>query len=102
MARMSRPGRGAGAQADFHGKTRRNDTHESATDPDARLYRKGPGQPAKLCFMGHEIETRTGTGWSWRARRAAPPNGMRRWRLNRGARDVGTGRDIRPDEPQAY
>jgi len=61
MARMSRPGRGAGAQADFHGKTRRNDTHESATDPDARLYRKGPGQPAKLCFMGHAlIENRHG------------------------------------------
>ncbi|RIA56052.1 IS4 family transposase [Dichotomicrobium thermohalophilum] len=55
------PDRGAGAQADFHGKARRNDTHESTTDPDARLYRKGPGQPTRLCFMGHAlIENRHG------------------------------------------
>jgi len=55
------PGPGRNAQADFHGKARRNDTHESTTDPDARLYRKGPGQPAKLCFMGHAlIENRHG------------------------------------------
>jgi len=55
------PGPGRNAQADFHGTPRRNDTHESATDPDARLYRKGPGQPAKLCFMGHAlIENRHG------------------------------------------
>jgi hypothetical protein len=65
--KTGRPGRNA--PADFHGKPRRNDTHESTTDPDARLYRKGPGQPAKLCFMGHAIETKTGTGWSWRSRR---------------------------------
>jgi len=55
------PGPGRNGEADFHGKTRRNDTHESMTDPDARLYRKGPGQPAKLCFMGHAlIENRHG------------------------------------------
>jgi len=61
---MTVPDRGAGGKADFHGKTRRNETHESAADPDAKLYRKGPGQPAKLCFTGHAIETKTGTGWS--------------------------------------
>jgi transposase len=55
------PGPGRNGEADFHGKTRRNDTHESMTDPDARLYRKGTGQPAKLCFMGHAlIENRHG------------------------------------------
>jgi hypothetical protein len=28
---------------------------EATTDPDARLYRKGPGQEAKLCFVGHVL-----------------------------------------------
>ena len=36
-------------------------THASTTDPDARLYRKSAGQPARLCFMGHLlIENRHG------------------------------------------
>ena len=30
-------------------------THASTTDPDARLYRKSPGQGAKLCFIGHVL-----------------------------------------------
>lgn len=38
---------------DFHGEQRRNDTHQSTTDPEARLFRKGPGKEAKLSFMGH-------------------------------------------------
>ena len=42
-----------GAGANFHGEKRSNDTHESKTDPDARLFRKGPGKEAKLCHMGH-------------------------------------------------
>jgi transposase len=42
-------------EADFHGQKRSNDTHESVSDADARLYRKGKGQPAKLCFMGHAL-----------------------------------------------
>jgi len=37
----------------FHGQTRRNDTHQSTTDPDARLYKKGTGQPAKLAYLAH-------------------------------------------------
>ena len=32
----------------FHGESRRNDTHQSTTDPDAMLARKGPGREAKL------------------------------------------------------
>jgi len=39
----------------FHGEKRTNDTHESTTDPEARLYRKGPGKEAKLCYMGHVL-----------------------------------------------
>ena len=50
-----------GEGADFRGKPRKNDTHESTTDPDARLYRKGLGKEAKLCFMGHALmENRNG------------------------------------------
>ncbi len=47
------PGEGRNGERDFHGETRSNDTHASTTDPDARLYKKAPGQAAKLCHMGH-------------------------------------------------
>jgi transposase len=43
------------AEVDFHGQKRSNATHRSTTDPEARLYRKGAGQPAKLCHMGHAL-----------------------------------------------
>jgi hypothetical protein len=46
-------GGGRNAERDFHGETRRNDTHASTTDPDAGLDRKGRGKEAKLCPMGH-------------------------------------------------
>ena len=52
---------GRNAPADFKGEKRSNETHRSATDPDARLYRKGPGMEAKLCFIGHGLmENRSG------------------------------------------
>ena len=54
-------GGGRNAPADFKGEQRRNETHRSTTDPDARLYRKGPGMEAKLCFIGHALmENRSG------------------------------------------
>ena len=61
-ARTSRRrGGGRNAEADFHGEKRSNETHASTTDPDARLYRKGPGKEAKLCFIGHGLmENRSG------------------------------------------
>ena len=40
---------------DFRGQRRRNDTHVSTTDPQARLFRKGRGQPAQLCYVGHAL-----------------------------------------------
>jgi transposase len=40
---------------DFHGEKRSNKTHQSTTDPDARLMRKGKGKEAKLVFMGHAL-----------------------------------------------
>jgi transposase len=52
---------GRNAEADFHGQKRSNQTHASRTDPEARLYRKGAGKEAKLCFMGHALmENRSG------------------------------------------
>ena len=48
-------GGGRNAEADFHGQKRSNETHASTTDPDARLYRKGQGKEAKLCFIGHGL-----------------------------------------------
>ena len=54
-------GGGRNAPADFRGQKRSNETHRSTTDPDARLYRKGPGMEAKLCFIGHGLmENRSG------------------------------------------
>jgi transposase len=37
----------------FHGQTRRNDTHQSTTDPEARLYKKAVGREAKLGYLAH-------------------------------------------------
>jgi transposase len=34
----------------FHGEQRRNATHQSTTDPEARLAKKGAGKEAKLCY----------------------------------------------------
>jgi transposase len=54
-------GGGRNAPADFRGQKRSNETHRSTTDPDARLYRKGPGMEARLCFIGHGLmENRSG------------------------------------------
>ena len=49
------PTPGRNGERDFKGEQRANDTHASTTDPDAKLYRKGRGQGAKLCFMGHAL-----------------------------------------------
>jgi transposase len=55
------PKPGRNGEADFHGKSRKNDTHASMTDPDAKLFKKGSGKEAKLCFMGHALmENRSG------------------------------------------
>jgi hypothetical protein len=45
----------------FHGEQRLNDTHESSTDPAARLYKKSTGKEAKLAYLGHIVtENRQG------------------------------------------
>ena len=71
-----RPGRNG--ERDFRGEKRSNETHRSTTDPQAQLYRKSDGQPAKLAWLGHVLmENRNGlivdaeltqaTGWAERA-----------------------------------
>ena len=45
----------------FRGESRTNKTHESSTDPDAKMMRKGPGKEAKLSYAGHALmENRNG------------------------------------------
>jgi transposase len=69
-------GSGRNADVDFKGETRRNDTHFSTTDPDARLFRKGR-TGAVLGYLGHalmenrhglivDVETTHATGFAER------------------------------------
>src|ERR1700739_3836038 len=52
---------GAGGEVDFHGEKRKNQTHESTTDHDARLFKKSKGSEAKLGYLGHVLmENRNG------------------------------------------
>jgi len=45
----------------FHGERRSHATHQSTTDPDARLARKGRGKEAKLTYAGHvQMDNRHG------------------------------------------
>ena len=54
-------GGGRNREAHFHGEKRSNATHESKTDIDARLAKKGPGKEAKLSYVGHTVmENRNG------------------------------------------
>lgn len=54
-------GRGKNPDVDYQGQKRKNDTHESKTDPDARLYRKSRRTGAQMCYMGHALmENRNG------------------------------------------
>jgi transposase len=54
-------GTGRNAGRNFHGEPRKNDTHASTTDPEARMYRKSSAHPARLCYAGHVLmENRNG------------------------------------------
>ena len=56
---------------DFHGERRRNQTHQSTSDPAARLARKGAGKEAKLCYAGHVLmENRNGIAVNGRVTQA--------------------------------
>ena len=80
-------GGGRHPEVDFRGERRRNQTHRSTTDPEARLARKGKGKEARLCFGAHVLmDNREGLG----GRRAPHPS---RWRCGTGggAGDAGVG-----------
>jgi Transposase DDE domain len=49
------PDPGRNGERDFRGEQRTNETHASATDPEAKLFRKGRGKEAKLSFIGHAL-----------------------------------------------
>ena len=46
---------GRNATVDFKGEKRCNETHQSTTDPDARLYKKGDGDESRLCYLCHTL-----------------------------------------------
>src|SRR5207247_2255746 len=48
-------------EANFQGEKRRNETHQTTTDPDSRLYKKSQGSESKLSYLGHALmENRNG------------------------------------------
>lgn len=52
---------GSNPSVNFHGQRRANATHQSTTDPDARLYKKARGREARLGYLGHVLmEHRSG------------------------------------------
>ena len=57
----SKDGSDDGDGTDFRGQTRSNDTHQSTSDPEARLYKKSYGTESKLSYLGHAlVENRNG------------------------------------------
>ena len=52
-ASPSEPSTERNSEVDFKGQKRSNDTHQSTTDPQARLYRKSNNTGAQLCYAGH-------------------------------------------------
>jgi transposase len=61
QSRDKDPGDPGNRWVDFHGEKRSNDTHESKSDPESLLARKGPGKEAKLCYGAHALmENRNG------------------------------------------
>ena len=50
-----------GDGTNFRGQKRSNETHQSTTDPESRLYRKSYGKESKLAYLGHAlVENRNG------------------------------------------
>ena len=81
------PGAGNGWE-DFHGQKRSNATHQSTSDPEARLLRKGAGKEAKLCFAGHAArENRLRAVRAFRGHACSGRDGKR----NRAGPNSGTG-----------
>jgi len=90
----------------FHGEQRRNDTHRSTTDPEARLFKKSRGSESKLSFMAHVMmENRNGlvvdtrlTKSTGKAERESA--WVMAWRVRRGHRRITLGGDKNYDTQQ--
>lgn len=92
-----------GDGSNFHGQKRKNDTHESVTDPHSRLYRKAQGREAKLCYMGHAMmENRNGLAVAGKVTQA---NGTAERRASEAmlkAKRKASGHPITVGEDKAY
>ena len=90
---------GSNPTVNFHGQQRRNETHRSSTDPEARLFKKSRGSESKLSFMAHVLmENRNGlvvdtrlTKSTGKAERESA--WMMGWRVARGQRRITLGGD---------
>ncbi len=94
------PDCGSNPTVNWHKQKRSNDTHESLTDPMARLYKKTRGSEARLGYLGHILtENRNGLVVDVRLTRRLPgrPNGRLKrwlcWTTNRASRRVTLGGD---------
>jgi transposase len=89
--------------ANFHGQTRKNDTHASVTDPDSRLYRKAAGREAKLSYMGHAtMENRHGLAVAGLVTFANGTAERRASEIMLKAKSKAAGRRITVGEDKAY
>jgi transposase len=94
-------GGGRNSEVDWRGERRGNATHRSATDPEARLARKGFGKEAHLCYTGHSLtENRNGlivdcelTAASGSCEREAGLRLLARQRRRSGCRRMSVGAD---------
>ena len=97
---------GSNPTVNFHGDKRRNDTHRSTTDPEARLFKKSRGSESKLSYMAHVLmENRNGlvvdtrlTKSTGQAERESA--WMMAWRVARGERRITLGGDKNYDTQQ--
>ena len=97
---------GSNPTVNFHGDERRNDTHRSTTDPEARLFKKSRGSESKLSYMAHVLmENRNGlvvdtrlTKSTGKAERESA--WMMAWRVARGERRITLGGDKNYDTQQ--
>src|SRR6201991_362127 len=87
----------------FHGQTRKNDTHASTSDPDSRLYRKAAGREAKLSYMGHAtMANRHGLAVAGMVTHANGTAERRASEIMLKARSKAAGRRITAREDKAY
>lgn len=92
-----------GDGTNFHGEKRKNDTHQSTTDPDSRLYRKASGREAKLSYMGHALmENRHGLAVAGMVTHADGTAERRASEAMLGAKRNTVGHDITAGEDKAY